>query len=269
MTVRPATLATRVIALSLVLLVVPAGCATGAPGPDQSETLTQVSTIDALLEGVYDGVMTFETLKTYGDFGIGTFAALDGEMLAFDGRFYQVNGEGVVRRVSDDMETPFAAVTFFEEDFQYAVPAGLDLPGFEVFLDSRLETVNTFYAVRVDGTFAYVKTRSVAAQQKPYPQLAEVTANQTVFEFGETVGTVVGFRCPSFVGGVNVPGYHLHFISEDESLGGHLLAFTVSDATVTVDITRDFSMILPEHDSDFYGVDLTPDKQETLEQVEK
>jgi acetolactate decarboxylase len=266
---RPANLTTRVIALTLVLLAVPAGCTTGTAKPNQSETLTQVSTIDALLEGVYDGVMTFGTLKTHGDFGIGTFAALDGEMLAFDGRFFQVTGDGAVRRVSDDMETPFAAVTFFEEDFRYAVPGGLDFPGVEAFLDSRLETLNTFYAVRIDGTFAHVKTRSVPAQQKPYPPLAEVTANQMVFEFGETVGTVVGFRCPSFVGGVNVPGYHLHFISEDESSGGHLLAFTVSDATVTVDVTRDFSMILPEHDSDFYGVDLTPDKQETLEQVEK
>jgi acetolactate decarboxylase len=266
---KPAALLVRVIALAVLPLMALTGCAVGAPAPNEPETVTQVSTIDALLEGVYDGVMTFETLRTHGDFGIGTFAALDGEMLAFDGRFFQVTGDGAVRRVSDDMETPFAAVTFFEEDFRYAVPGGLDLPGFEEFLDSRLETVNTFYAVRVDGTFAYVKTRSVPAQQKPYPPLAEVTANQMVFEFGETVGTVVGFRCPSFVGGVNVPGYHLHFISEDESSGGHLLAFTVSDATVTVDVTRDFSMILPEHDSDFYGVDLTPDKQETLEQVEK
>lgn len=266
---KPAALLVRVIALAVLPLMALTGCAVGAPAPNEPETLTQVSTIDALLEGVYDGVMTFETLRTYGDFRIGTFAALDGEMLAFDGRFFQVTVDGAVHEVSDDMETPFAAVTFFEADLRYAVPEGLDLPGVEAFLDSRLETLNTFYAIRIDGTFAHVKTRSVPAQQRPYPPLTEVTARQSVFEFENIAGTVVGFRCPPFVGGVNVPGYHLHFITVDESAGGHVLELTVSRADVSVDVTRDFLMILPGPDSDFYEVDLTADKQETLAQAEK
>jgi len=254
----------------LVLTVLPlAGCATGATLPEREDTLMQVSTVDALIQGVYDGVMTFETLRTYGDFGIGTLDGLDGEMLALDGRFLQVTADGAVHAVPDTRQTPFAAVTFFEADSVYAVTEGLDLAGFEAFLDSKLDTVNTFYAVRIDGTFTSVKTRSVPAQSKPYPPLAEVTANQAVFEFAEIAGTVVGFRCPPFVAGVNVPGYHLHFISADEAGGGHVLGFTTGECTVSVDVTRDFLMVLADADSDFYQVDLTPDNQEALEQAEK
>ncbi len=245
------------------------GCAGEAAAPVGKETLTQVSTVDALLEGVYDGVMTYGTLGEYGDFGIGTFATLDGEMLAFDGNFYQVRSDGVAYPVADDMETPFAAVTFFNEDFQYAVPQGLDMPGFTAFLDDRLDTVNTFYAIRIDGTFSHVKTRSVPAQQKPYLPLAEIAATQPVFEFQDVTGTLVGFRCPEFVGGVNVPGYHLHFLTDDKSAGGHVLEFTVAQADVSVDVTRDFLMILPDSGSDFYSIDLTPDNGDALEQVEK
>lgn len=245
------------------------GCMARDGGSDWSETLTQVSTIDALLEGVYDGVMTFEELATYGDFGIGTFASLDGEMLAVDGRFYQVTGEGVVRQVAGDMTTPFAAVTWFEEDMRGGLPEGLDLSGIEALLDSEFDTLNTFYAIRIDGAFSLMTTRSVPSQQKPYPPLAEVTAHQRVFELGPVAGTVVGFRCPEFVGGVNVPGYHLHFLSADQAAGGHVLALTVSSATALVDVTRDFHMVLPDAGADFYRVDLTPDKQEVLAQVEK
>lgn len=47
----------------------------------------QLSTINALLEGVFDGNMSYGQLKQHGDFGIGTFNGLDGEMIAFDAAF--------------------------------------------------------------------------------------------------------------------------------------------------------------------------------------
>jgi len=265
----PTAIACVVMSLALLFLLAPAGCATDGTVRDDSDTLTQVSTIDALLQGVYDGVTTFETLRTHGDFGIGTFASLDGEMLAFDGRFFRVSADGVARQVSDDAQTPFAAVTFFDRDLQYTLPEGLDLAGVQSFLDSRFDTLNTFYAIRIDGAFATMVTRSVPAQQKPYPPLTEVTAKQSIFDFKDVTGTVVGFRCPAYVVGVNVPGYHLHFLTEDGSSGGHVLSLTVSKADASVDVTRDFLMLLPDADSDFYDIDLTPDNEEALEQAEK
>jgi len=229
----------------------------------------QLSTIDAILNGVYDGVMTYEKLEGYGDFGIGTFESLDGEMIAYDGQFYQIKADGKAYPVSGGMKTPFASVTFFDADEEYVLPDGIDYEGLQRFLDKTLPTENTFYAVKVKGTFSYMKTRSVPAQVKPYPPLVEGTSNQPVFEFNDVAGTVAGFRCPPFATGVNVPGYHLHFLTDAKDGGGHILDFKVQQATVSIDVTPDFLMILPSEGSDFYKIDLTPDNQEELEQAEK
>jgi len=235
----------------------------------QRETLVQISTIDALLNGVYDGVMTFRALRQYGDFGIGTFEGLDGEMIGFGGDFYQVKADGIAYAVSDSMETPFASVTFFEADCEQRLPRGMDYGQIEEFLDGILPTSNIFHAIKIEGTFSYMKTRSVPGQEKPYPPLAEVTKNQPVFEFADVSGTVVGFRCPAYVAGVNVPGYHLHFLTKRKDAGGHVLEFQTEEAVASIDYTSSFFMILPGEDSNFYRIDLTQDKQEELEEVEK
>jgi acetolactate decarboxylase len=259
-----------------LLFITTTGCSTSTtPGGyannpiAERETLVQISTIDALLGGVYDGVVTFGTLKEYGDFGIGTFEGIDGEMVGFDGNFYQVKADGVAYPVSDSMETPFASVTFFDADYQEKLPWGIDYQQLREFLDEILPTGNIFYAVKIEGTFSYMKTRSVPGQQKPYPPLVEVTKSQPTFEFTDVEGIIVGFRCPAYVAAVNVPGYHLHFLTNDNSAGGHILEFQVKEAVAYVDYTSEFLMILPGSDSDFYKIDLTQEKQEELEQVEK
>jgi acetolactate decarboxylase len=270
---------TLIIVCLLCLLFLSAavtGCSTSVTSPEyadnliaQREILVQISTIDALLNGVYDGVVTFETLKEYGGFGIGTFEGLDGEMVGFDGDFYQVKADGIAYPVSNSMETPFASVTFFDADSEEQLPEGMDYGHFEEFLDGILPTSNIFYAIKIEGTFSYMKTRSVPGQGKPYPLLVEVTKNQPIFEFSDVEGTIVGFWCPGYVSGVNVPGYHLHFLTKDKDAGGHILEFEVKQAVASVDYTSGFLMILPNEDSDFYKIDLTQDKQQELQEVEK
>lgn len=233
------------------------------------ETLTQISTIDAILNGVYDGVVTYGELKKYGDFGIATFEGLDGEMVAFDGNFYQIKADGKAYPVSDAMKTPFASMTFFDTDLEERLPEGTDFKKLEGFLDSKLPTANIFYAIKIEGAFSHMKTRSVPAQQKPYPPLVEVTKNQPTFEFNDVKGTIVGFRSPPYVSGVNVPGYHLHFLTKDKDGGGHVLEFRVQEAAVMVDYTSEFSMILPGAGSDFYRIDLTKDLTKDLQKAEK
>jgi len=233
------------------------------------ETLTQVSTINALMAGLYDGVISCGQLKGYGDFGIGTFEALDGEMVVLEGRIYQVKADGVAYPVNDSLGVPFAAVTFFDSDREVNIASGTDYEGCQAILDRSMISDNIFVAIKIDGNFSDVKTRSVAAQAKPYPVLADVTQNQSVFEFINVSGTIVGFRCPQYVNGVNVPGYHLHFLTDDRKAGGHLLDFTVNKVSISVDYTTGFLMILPDESSDFYKLDLSQDKREELEKVEK
>jgi acetolactate decarboxylase len=234
----------------------------------QRETLTQISTIDAILCGVYDGTIEFGTLRNYGDFGIGTFDRLDGEMLGFDGNFYQVKSDGLAYPVSASMKTPFASVTFFDTDLSQAVPTGIHYDQLQDFLNSILPTDNIFYAIKIEGTFSFMKTRSVPAQEKPYPPLAEVTPKQPIFEFSDVEGTIVGFKCPAYVSGVNVPGYHLHFINEERNAGGHVLEFHLKTGRLSVEHTSSFHMELP-HNGSPADTGFTPEQQKDIKRVEE
>jgi acetolactate decarboxylase len=260
----------NLILIALMLTFSPTGCASQQANPiSGGDTLVQISTIDAVLNGLYDGVTDFKTLKLYGDFGIGTFQALDGEMIAVDGKFYQVKADGKVYAVVDTMLTPFASMTYFSADFSMDLAEGMSYTAVQTFLDKNLPTDNIFYAIQIKGTFSYMKTRSVPAQQKPYPPLVDVTAHQPVFEMHDVEGVIVGFRSPSYVSGVNVPGYHLHFLTTDKTAGGHILDFTVKKATASIDNTSDFLMLLPGQGSDFYNLDLSQDKESDLNKAEK
>jgi acetolactate decarboxylase len=252
--------------LLLIVTLSTGGCT--ALQQDQ-DTLFQISTINALLDGDYTGSMTFGELKRHGTFGLGTFDALDGEMIGLEGRFYQIKADGVAYPVPDSMTTPFAVVTVFDADMTVPSQPGLDYEGLQNYLDEVIPDKSIFYAVKVDGTLRYIKTRSVPKQHEPYPPLVEAVKEQTVFEFHDVRGTIVGFRCPDSAKGVNVPGYHLHFITEDRKAGGHLLACQLQDATIAIDYTSDFYMVLPQHESARQKSDLSKDRSEELKKVEQ
>jgi acetolactate decarboxylase len=240
------------------------------PGAEcaDDDILFQVSTIDALLQGVFDGFYSFDDLKTHGDFGIGTFDSLNGEMIALDGDYYQVKVDGVAYPVQGNTTTPFSTVTYFQADQIIAIENASNFTELSRQLDEKLPSKNAFFALRIDGTFPYIKTRSVPKQEKPYPRLADAVKNQSVFEFTNVTGTVVGIWAPEFSKGLNVPGYHLHFITADRKAGGHILDLKIDEAEAKVDITAGFAMQLPTK-GDFYNVDLTQDLQSELSKIEK
>ncbi len=219
---------TRVL---LLLALILAGCSGQVRDRD---TLYQTSTFSALMEGEYDGPTTFEELASRGDFGIGTFNALDGEMIGVDGKFYQVRSDGKAYPVARACRTPFAAVGYFVPDEIIHIDTGMDYGQLQKYLDESLPNGNFCYGFRIEGTFRYVQTRSVPRQSKPYPRLVEVVKHQPTFEFHNVRGTIVGFRLPKFVNGINVPGYHCHFLTADRSAGGHLLKCRIEKATVEV-----------------------------------
>ena len=252
------------ILIVLSLLITISACCSAKPDKD---VLFQTSTIDALMAGIYDGQVTMKQLEKQGDFGLGTFNALDGEMIGLDGKFYQITSDGVCHPVGDSMLTPFAAVTFFEQDKTSKIDTELDFEGLKKLIESMLPSKNMFYAIRLDGTFISVKTRSVPKQTKPYPKLLDVVANQPTFEFTDVKGTIVGFWCPYFVKSVNVPGYHFHFINEDKTRGGHVLDCRMKNGSVALDITPKFSLSLPQSD-EFLNTDFSGTSQDlkTVEQ---
>jgi acetolactate decarboxylase len=252
-----------VLALCLALCL-PAG----ALGAAESGRLFQTSTLQALMAGVYDGDLTFAALARQGDFGIGTFDALDGEMIALDGTFYQVKADGRVYPVAGSMKTPFAEVTFFKSGRTHMIENPMSYQQLLDYVDRLLPSLNLPYAIRIEGRFTAVKTRSIPRQQKPYPPLAQAAQKQAVFELANVKGVIVALRHPAYLAGVNMPGYHCHFITADRRAGGHLLDCRVEGATVAMDALPNFSLRLPDS-QEFLQTDLTGDRRRELEKIER
>jgi acetolactate decarboxylase len=243
-----------------------------APAPvvlPDYDVLYQVSTIDALVQGAFEGVEPVKNLQKHGDFGIGTFDALDGEMVVLDGKIYQIRSDGKVYPATDNLTTPFAVVTVFNRDITIPVSHPMNLTTLTALISQKLPSKNMIYAVRIHGTFPSVTARSIPAQQKPYPTLAEASKNQSVFTYTNLTGTVVGYYLPDFMKGLNMPGYHLHFISDDGKSGGHILDFISPENTgIDLDLTPSLTTTLPNTTS-FSAIDLSKDTSADLARVER
>ncbi len=232
----------------------------------EKPVLIQVSVIDALLQGIYDGYFPINQLPEIGDVGIGTFNGLDGEMILYNDTVFQVVSTGEVKIPADNVLTPFAAVTNWVTDTTFV----LNNTSFELLkssFSSYFPTPNIFYAVKIKGEFSYMKTRSVPKQEKPYLPLTEVTKNQPEFEFHNTKGVVIGFYCPAYASGINVTGFHLHFLTDDRKGGGHILEYQLKSGTMELCYLFDYQLILPEG-GDFFGGDFTVDRTDDVEDVE-
>jgi len=222
----------------------------------EQDTLFQYSVLSTLLQGVYDGNMSCSELKEHGDFGLGTFNAIDGEMVVYENKVYQVASDGVARIADNNHLIPFAAVTHFEADEVITLKQTLECSELKTYIDQLLPTKNIAYAIKINGQFDYIKTRSVPKQSKPYPVLVDVLKTQPTFEFYDSKGTIIGFRLPSFMSPANASGYHFHFLTEQKNAGGHLLECRTEDVTIELDYTDKWQTLLPS-DSEFYNVNIT------------
>ena len=249
----------------IILVILTCGCSFAQ---EHEEVLYQTSTINALLDEIYDGNVTFGELKEHGDLGLGTFNSLDGEMIGLDGVFYQIKADGIAYPVDDLMKTPFAVVTFFESDKTEELDKSVNYDQLKLYLDNMLPTENIFYAFKIEGTFGYIKTRSVPGQNRPYPPLVEIVKDQPIFEFHDIKGTLVGSWYPDYMKGINVHGYHFHFITEDRKAGGHLLECQTENVMIGIDYTSNSYLSLPE-DDDFYNAELSKENRNALDKVEK
>ncbi len=190
---------------------------------DDRRRAFQASTLSAMLDGAYDGDMTFAELTRRGDHGVGTLNGCDGEMIALDGRFLRADHTGAISEVPPEAQTPFAVLTFFQPRHRFTAPAGSDFDRLCGAVDEHLGEEPIVHALRIEASFESVLCRSVPKQVKPYRPLAELLADQCTFEFREVTGTILGFRFPNLGLGLNVPGYHLHFVDSERRRGGHAL----------------------------------------------
>ena len=188
----------------------------------EHDTAVQASTLSALMDGKFDGDLSVAELLEHGDLGIGTFNALDGEMIVLDGVCMRADVNGDVAQVAGATKTPFAVIAPFSAKVSGHVE--LDFQALLARLDAELPAGAASAAIRIDGKFTDLKLRSVPRQHEPYPTLAEAAAQQQVFELSHESGTVLGFRFPDQSNSLEVPGYHLHFVDDDRKRGGHVLS---------------------------------------------
>lgn len=230
-------------------------------------TLYQVSTSTALVEGIYQGAVRVGTLREHGDLGLGTFENLDGEMVAVGGQFYQVRSDGSVRECDDNALSPFAVVTRFVPETTVMLDHGRDFDALAARFDELRQSDNIFYALQVNGTFDYIKTRAMCRTKEGTP-LLQAAKVQPEFEFRGIAGTLVGFWTPEYAKSLNVPGYHLHFLSADRRHGGHLLQCRGTNLTLQLQHEGDYRLALPETE-DFLKADLSRDPTAALSQAER
>jgi acetolactate decarboxylase len=230
-------------------------------------TLFQVSTSTALVKGVYSGVVTVGQLKQHGDFGLGTFDGLDGEMLALEGHFYQMRGSGEVAEPGDDATVPFAVVTAFRAERESTIDRVEGFEALAAHLDGMRRTANLFSAVRIDGRFARVKVRAVC-KAATRVSLVDATSRQAEFASTNVVGTVAGFWTPSYARSINIAGWHLHFVTADRTSGGHLLDCQGEGLRARVQDLADVRIAMPETAA-FVQADLSQDPSRDLDVAER
>jgi acetolactate decarboxylase len=211
----------------------------------KAHTLYQTSTMSALLDGIYDGSVTIAELLEHGDFGVGTFNHLDGEMVVNKGVCFHLFSSGEARVARPDELTPFAAVTRFEADTTFDVQTPTSRVDLLARIDASVSSENLFYGVRVSGRFATVSTRTAARQEAPYRPLAEATDDESEQTLGGTIGVLVGFRTPDYEQGISVAGYHLHFLNEEHTVGGHAFDFVLESGLVEISIVSEMRLSLP------------------------
>ena len=230
-------------------------------------TLFQVSTSAALVEGLYQGAVKVDRILAHGDFGLGTFIDLDGEMVVLDGLCYRVSSDGTVSEVEGDRLIPYAIVTRFNADFSKRQAKMNDFAELAAVCDRLRASENLFYAFRVDGRFSQVKTRVMKPVSEGTGLKAAASAQQE-FIFENQEGTLVGLWSPGFAGSFSVPGYHFHFLSLERKSGGHVLECRADDVTIAGCAMHEMHVSLPET-AEFLKANLGRDPGDDLMSAER
>jgi acetolactate decarboxylase len=205
--------------------------------------------------------VSFAELSDRGDLGLGTVNHLDDEMIAVDGLFYRADVEGRIEELPGSERTPFAVVVPFAPEVNFERVGSLDHESLLAAIEERVPPGTATCAVRIDGGFELIRARSVPRQEPPYRPLIEVVEEQRVFELADLDGTMLGFRFPDDVEGIEVSGWHLHFISEDRSRGGHVLGSRSPTLQIRLDPSGELQVELPP------GIDLTADEHARASEV--
>ncbi len=260
--------------LAIIIIIIGAllvnSAAGGIFGDDEDDSIYQVSLLQSFMHGEYEGFVSVGDLKSHGDIGLGTFDGANGEMIFLDGVVYQADSKGNINIMEDGETVPFATVTNFDCDSKMSDISAKDFDDLANQLNKEIEKkgVNQIYVMKIDAECENITVRSVVKQEKPYDEFTEVAArDQKVFNHGNLNGTIVAVYFPEYMDKLNMHGWHLHFLSDNKTVGGHVLNATVKHADAEIDEISEFDMIVPDRDS-FNNKDLNENMTDKIKKVE-
>jgi acetolactate decarboxylase len=228
--------------LSLIPVILLIGCTS-----EKNDMILHYSIYKALDNGVLEGDMKVGELKKHGDFGLGTFNKLDGEMIILDNVVYRVSQDGKIVQPDDETLVPYSIITYYNQNDTMLMNGKIDYQSLKEFVNRRVPSPNLFYAFRIYGKFDYIKCGGANIQEKPYDKsLSQININRPIYEAKNIKGTLVGFWCPQYIGDINTAGFHLHFLSDDHSVAGHLMEFNADSLLIGFDIKPIYKILLPD-----------------------
>ena len=226
-------------ALASIALITSVPLAAAEDAPKPVRWVSQVGTFDYLVQPDYDGLASLRDVVGDSTIGLGTFDRLDGELVMVGGTIYRVGTDGVPQKASLSRSTPWFEGVRFTPQASMRLEEGTECSALVPLIDQLATTDEGMVAVRLIGTFNALTARSVPAQSQPYPPLAEVVAEQTVFPLQDVEATLVGFRTGDDLLGIGAPGLHLHGLTRARDAGGHILSCTTGpEVRLTIHRTR-------------------------------
>lgn len=232
-------------------------------------TMYQVSLLQSLTDGLYDGIIDVATLKSISNTAIGTFLGADGEMIMVDGKCYKAKLDGSIIEAKNSETIPFCNATTFIKTTSLNLSCK-DISEFKKKLHEYKDSSfkNLFMIIKIEGLFNSITTRSLPKQNKPYKPLDYIVEHeQKVITNNNIEGTVIGFCAPKYMSNLNTTDFHMHFISKDRLIGGHVLDLIFNDLNIDVSIKNEFKLILSSN-SEFINYDIDGNS-EKIKKVEE
>ena len=231
----------------------------------------QVSTLQALALGYSRAVITVKDLLQEGSTGLGTFEDVNGEMIVMDGHCYRADQNGHVTVVAPETGVPFAAVADLTGEQRFSMKEMPDIESVRTELTRKIEErfgLNSMHVVVIDGFFEKVDARSEAPYRSHHIPLKEILGQtQNAYIYENIPGSLVGVYFPDYMDGINMPGWHLHFLSEDRTKGGHVFDVCIREGEAKVDKITNIFINLPK-EAAFDTYSLKQDLQEEIKSVE-
>lgn len=210
------------------------------------------SIMDGMRSGIYEGQHDVAHLTEKGNFGLGTYNLLDGEMIVKDGVFYRIRTDGNIEKADATSQSPFNSLTNFNADTTVSFGFSGTLNELQKYIVSLLPSKNLPYAVQVKLT---LKTIIAGGAEKiartDTTGLAALMKKRPLYEGKNITGTMIGFYNPAYMSTIDLSPFHFHFISDDKRFGGHLVDANLDNSTV--------KLILDEKDG--YIIELLNDNQ--------